>query len=333
MTGSGAGGAAAPAVVLTDIEKRYGDVHALRGVSLTVHSGEFFGLIGPNGAGKTTLIEIVEGLREPDAGTALVLGVSPTPRSITLLPRIGVQTQSSAFFTRLTAREHLQTVAALYGVPAAGADRALELVGLTAAAGTRVTRISGGQRQRLAIASALVHDPELIFLDEPTAALDPQARRSLWRLLKELKAAGKTIIYTTHHMDEAEALCDRVAVISAGSVVALGSPRELIGGSTLPTRLLVPAGRITVSQAQALDGADRVTVADGSVVIETRASGRTLTALDQAVGLDGVQTRTVSLEDIYLELTGELDGDQPAEPPDDLPGDLAGELTGAESLR
>jgi ABC-2 type transport system ATP-binding protein len=320
----------APAVALTDIEKRYGDVHALRGVSLTVHMGEFFGLIGPNGAGKTTLIEIMEGLREPDAGTALVLGAAPAPRSVTLLPRLGVQTQSSAFFTRLTAREHLQTVAALYGVPASAADRTLEIVGLTASAGTRVTRISGGQRQRLAIASALVHDPELIFLDEPTAALDPQARRGLWRLLRDLKAAGKTIIYTTHHMDEAEALCDRVAVISAGTVVALGSPRELIGGSSLPTRLLVPTGRISTARAQALDGADRVFVQDGSVVIETRASGRTLAAISDAVGLDGVQTRTVSLEDIYLELTGGLgDDEQPAELAD-LDAELAAQLSTVE---
>ena len=307
-----------PAVVLAGVRKRYGEVEALRGVSLTVPVGEFFGLVGPNGAGKTTMVEIMEGLRQPDAGLVRVFGQPPTPRRLDLLPRLGVQTQTSAFFTRLTAREHLATVAALYGLPdpGAAADRTLALVGLTAAAGTRVTRISGGQRQRLAIASALVHDPELLFLDEPTAALDPQARRSLWRLLRELKAIGKTVIYTTHHMDEAEALCDRVAIVNAGVIAAVGSPRELVGGSQLPTRVLVPADRLSVDAARRLDGAERVTVADGSVVIETRSAGRTLAAVGAAVGLDGIQTRTVTLEDIYLELT------------DDPAAGVAAELTG-----
>ncbi|GAA3776295.1 ABC transporter ATP-binding protein [Plantactinospora mayteni] len=293
-----------PAIVLTEVRKRYGDVHAVAGVSLTVQRGEFFGLIGPNGAGKTTLIEIVEGLREPTSGSVSVLGLPPTPRNPALLPRIGVQTQTSAFFVRLTAREHLETVAALYGVPPEAAERTLELVGLTAAANTRVNEVSGGQRQRLAIASALVHDPELLFLDEPTAALDPKARRDLWRLLRDLKAAGKTIVYTTHHLDEAEALCDRVAILVGGAVRALGSPRELIGGSELPTRVTIPAGRISLEQAKELDGADQVVLDDGDLVVETRTPGRVLAALGATGELDGVQTRMVTLEDIYLELTG-----------------------------
>ncbi|OSC56280.1 ABC transporter, partial [Streptomyces sp. BF-3] len=192
---------------------------------------------GPNGAGKTTLVEIMEGQRRADSGTVAVLGVSPWPRNTALLPRLGVQTQASAFFVRLTAREHLATVAALYRCDAAAAERTLASVGLTEQGDTRVDDLSGGQRQRLAIASALVHEPELIFLDEPTAALDPQARRSLWQVeptaaldpqarrslwqvLRDLKGQGRTIVYTTHHLDEAEALCDRVAIMVAGRVAA-----------------------------------------------------------------------------------------------------------------
>ncbi|RLU81541.1 ABC transporter [Streptomyces griseocarneus] len=295
---------AGPALVLRDVRKHYGDVRAVDGVSLTVERGEFFGVLGPNGAGKTTLVEIMEGLRRAESGTLTVLGRSPWPRDLELLPRIGVQTQSSAFFTRLTAREHLATVAALYGTGPAGVDRTLALVGLTEQGDVRVDVLSGGQRQRLAIASALVHEPELIFLDEPTAALDPQARRALWKVLRALKGEGRTIVYTTHHLDEAEALCDRVAIVVAGRVVALDSPDRLVGAAQAPTRLLVPADRISVERARSFAGADRVTAEGGAVVIETSQAGPLLAALGAAVGLDGVRTRTATLEDIYLELTG-----------------------------
>ncbi|MEV6670854.1 ABC transporter ATP-binding protein [Streptomyces sp. NPDC051162] len=297
-----------PALVLEGVRKRYGDVQAVDGISLTVERGEFFGVLGPNGAGKTTLVEIMEGLRQADGGTVSVLGSSPWPRDLDLLPRIGVQTQSSAFFTRLTAREHLATVTALYGADPAGVDRTLSLVGLAEQRDIRIEVLSGGQRQRLAIASALVHDPELIFLDEPTAALDPQARRALWKVLRALKSEGRTIVYTTHHLDEAEALCDRVAIVVAGSVVALDSPDRLVGAAKAPTRLLVPADRLSPERAREFEGADRVCLEGGSVVIETRAAGPLLAALGDAVGLDGIRTRTATLEDVYLELTGELIG-------------------------
>ncbi|WP_326550958.1 ABC transporter ATP-binding protein [Micromonospora sp. NBC_01813] len=292
------------AVVLAGVRKRYGDVQAVDGISLTIRRGEFFGILGPNGAGKTTLIEIVEGLRQADAGTIQVLGMSPWPRNVALLPRLGLQTQKSAFFARLTAREHLETVAALYGLPATAAGPALELVGLTGQADKRVGELSGGQRQRLAIAGALIHEPELVFLDEPTAALDTQARRDLWQVLRSLKAQGRTIIYTTHHLDEAEALCDRVAIVVAGSVIALDTPHRLVGAARVPTRVMVPVGRISIAQAEALPGVGRVTVEGGSVVLETTTAGATLAAVGELIGLDEVQTRTATLEDVYLELTG-----------------------------
>jgi ABC-type multidrug transport system ATPase subunit/Zn-dependent protease len=293
-----------PAIVLDGVSKRYGDVRALDGVSLTVEQGEFFGVLGPNGAGKTTLVEIVEGMRKADAGTVAVFGQSPWPRNIALLRRIGVQTQASAFFTRLTAWEHLETVAALQGVDRAAARHAMDLVGLRDKERSRVDDLSGGQRQRLALATALVHEPDLIFLDEPTAALDPEARRALWSVLRELRGEGRTIVYTTHYLDEAEALCDRVAIIAGGKVVALDSPGALIRSMAAPARLLIPADRITAEQARAVEGVDRVLVEGGEVVIETRHANRVLVAVGAFVDMDAIQTRTATLEDAYLRLTG-----------------------------
>ena len=292
------------AIDVVGLHKSYGDVHAVDGISLRVATGEFLGILGPNGAGKTTLIEVVEGLREPDAGTVRVLGENPHPRNRALLPRIGVQTQSSAFFTRLTAREHLRTMAALYGLGDREADAALERVSLVEKADARVNKLSGGQRQRLAIASALVHDPELVFFDEPTAALDPQARRDLWRLLLELKGDGKTIVYTTHHLEEAETLCDRVAIVSGGRIVALGSPRDLIGEADPRVQLVVPRRRLDRDTAATLPGVIQVDVEGEDLVLTTEDAGSLLTAISAAVGLDGIRTRTASLEDVYLDLIG-----------------------------
>ncbi|MFD6275877.1 ATP-binding cassette domain-containing protein [Streptomyces sp. NPDC060209] len=294
------------AVHVQGVSKRYGDRQAVDDVSLDIRRGEFFGLLGPNGAGKSTLVEIMEGLRHADTGSVALFGESPWPRNTALLPRIGIQTQSSAFFVRQTAHEHLRTVAALYGASRAAADATLASVGLTGQRDVQVENLSGGQRQRLAIASALVHGPELIFLDEPTAALDPQARRDLWDVLRGLKAEGRTIVYTTHHLDEAEELCDRIAILVDGRIAVTDSPHNLVDASRAPSRLLLPLGRLDEQKAVAITGVDRVTVQGGSLVLETHTTGRVLSALDQLVGLDGVQTRTPSLEDVYLDLTARL---------------------------
>jgi ABC-2 type transport system ATP-binding protein len=195
-------------------------------------------------------------------------------------------------------------MAALYRTDREAAERALASVALTEQGDHRVDDLSGGQRQRLAIASALVHGPELIFLDEPTAALDPQARRALWEVLRDLKRAGRTIVYTTHHLDEAEALCDRVAIMIHGRIAALDTPRRLVAAGSPTTRLLVPAERLTLQAARAIPGVDRVVQEADDIVLETLQSGPVLAAIDELVGLQGVQTRTTSLEDVYLELTG-----------------------------
>jgi ABC-type multidrug transport system ATPase subunit/Zn-dependent protease len=291
-------------VALEGVTKRYGGVTALDGVALEVRRGEFFGILGPNGAGKTTLVEIVEGMREADSGSVTVLGRSPWPRDTALLARIGVQTQASAFFARLTSGEHLRTVAALYGMDPAVARTALERVGLVDKENARIDHLSGGQRQRLAVATALLNEPELIFLDEPTAALDPEARRELWGLLRSLRSEGRTIVCTTHYLDEAEALCDRVAIIAGGRLVALDSPRNLIRALAAPARLTLPAERLSAAAALALDSVDRATVEGGELVLETRAVNRALTALGDLVDIESVTVRTATLEDAYLTLTG-----------------------------
>jgi ABC-2 type transport system ATP-binding protein len=292
------------AIVVEDVRKAYGDLKAVDGVSLSVAEGEFFGILGPNGAGKTTTLEIIEGLREPDGGTVRLLGESPWPRNTALLPRIGVQLQASAFFEKLTAREQLQTFASLYGVSAARADEMLELVGLTDKADTREDKLSGGQRQRLSIACALVHDPDVLFLDEPTAALDPQARRNLWDVLRAIQERGKTILYTTHYLDEAEILCDRVAIMDRGRILAMAPPATLVRGLDAPTRVILERGSLTSADAGALPGADDVSEDELSLTISTRRPAEVLSALADRRALAGLQVRTATLEDVFLDLTG-----------------------------
>lgn len=234
------------AITVEGLRKRYGETQAVDGVSFEVERGEFYGILGPNGAGKTTTMEMVEGVREPDEGTAHLLGMASWPRDKRLLRRIGVQLQASAFFERLTAREQIHTFAALYDVPASRADEMLETVGLTDKAHTREDKLSGGQAQRLSIACALVHDPELVFLDEPTTGLDPQARRNLWDLLRRINSEGRTVVLTTHYMDEAETLCDRVAVMDHGRVLRVGPPGALVrelGADSLEDVFLQLTGR------------------------------------------------------------------------------------------
>src|SRR2546421_8014203 len=240
-----------PSIVVSELRKWYGETHAVDGVSFAVESGEFFGILGPNGAGKTTTLEIIEGLREADSGEVRMFDTPPWPRNPALLPRIGVQLQASSFFERLTTREQIRTFASLYGVPPAQADHMLHIVGLTDKAGTRGEKLSGGQAQRLSIACALVHDPELLFLDEPTGALDPQARRNLWDLLRTISTAGRTVVLTTHHMDEAESLCDRVAIMDHGKILKTGPPAALIRELDQPLRISVASGCLSVARARA----------------------------------------------------------------------------------
>ncbi len=291
-------------IEVKELRKAYGDVKAVDGVSFAVESGEFFGILGPNGAGKTTTLEIIEGLREADSGEVRMFDTSPWPRNPALLPRIGVQLQASSFFERLTTREQIRTFASLYGIGPAKADEMLETVGLTDKADTRTEKLSGGQMQRLSIACALVHDPELVFLDEPTAALDPQARRNLWDLLRAINVQGRTIMLTTHYMDEAETLCDRVAIMDHGKILELGPPAELVRGLDAPTRISIESGAVEIDDARALsDGAD--VDDDGvSLTIVTRTPAPILATLAERNALRGLSVRSATLEDVFLNLTG-----------------------------
>jgi ABC-2 type transport system ATP-binding protein len=292
------------AIVVDGLRKAYGDLVAVNGVSFEVFEGEFFGILGPNGAGKTTTMEMVEGLRRPDAGTISILGESPWPRNLGLLRRIGIQLQASAFFDKLTALEQLHTFASLYGAEKQAAEEMLELVGLTGKGGTREDRLSGGQRQRLSIACALVHDPDVLFLDEPTSGLDPQARRNLWDVLESIAERGKTIVYTTHYLEEAEELCDRVAIMESGSLLAIDTPANLVSGLDAPTRVMLKEGILAADEAKAIPGADNVEVEDGQLTITTRTPSTVLTELADRNALDTLQVRTATLEDVFLNLTG-----------------------------
>jgi ABC-2 type transport system ATP-binding protein len=292
------------AISVRDIQKSYGDLRAVDGVTFEVGHGEFFGILGPNGAGKTTTLEIIEGLREPDGGEVGVLGLRPWPRNPALLPRIGVQLQATSFFERLTAREQLRTFADLYRVPAKRADEMLEVVGLTSSAATRTEKLSGGQAQRLSIACALVHRPDVLFLDEPTGALDPQARRNLWDLLRAIAAEGHTIVLTTHHMDEAETLCQRVAIMDHGKILQIGAPAALVRGLAHPVRISIESGLLGQDEARAI--ADGAAVADDgvSLTFTTTEPGPILARLADHKALTGLQVAGASLEDVFLQLTG-----------------------------
>jgi ABC-2 type transport system ATP-binding protein len=291
-------------IVVEQVRKSYGPLRAVDDVGFVVHSGEFFGILGPNGAGKTTILEIIEGLRAADSGSVSLLGMSPWPRNDRLLPRIGVQLQASAFFERLTAREQIRTFASLYGLPPRQGDDWLSKVGLDDKADTRTEKLSGGQLQRLSIACALVHEPEVVFLDEPTAALDPQARRNLWDLLSSLNEDGRTVVLTTHYMDEAEVLCDRVAIMDNGRVLQLDSPAALIRDLNAGVRISVEPSVLDIDTARGLHGVESVEQNPASITLATHDPTSVLAELARMQALQGLQVNSANLEDVFLTLTG-----------------------------
>ena len=292
------------AVVTRDIHKHYGRTRAVDGVSIEIETGEFYGFLGPNGAGKTTTLEIIEGLRKPDSGEVSLLGLPPWPRNEALLPRIGVQFQTSSFFERLTAREQIRTFAALYRVRGRTADDLLEAFGLADVAGTRTERLSGGQAQRLSIACALVHSPEVVVLDEPTAGLDPQARHNLWDLLREINAQGRTVILSTHYLDEAELLCDRVSIMDGGKILRTGPAATLIAEYNAPTRVSVEVRAISLDEAGKLFPDATLDEQAGVLTITTHDPSAVVSELGRRHALAGLAVRGASLEDVFLAVTG-----------------------------
>jgi len=274
-------------VVVSDLRKSYEDVEALRGVSFEIAAGEIFGLLGPNGAGKTTTVEILEGYRSRDGGSVTVLGEDPAKAGGAWRERIGVVLQSSSLYDTLTVAEHLALFAGYYERPREVGE-VIGLVGLEEKRDSQVRTLSGGQRRRLDLGLALIGDPELVFLDEPTTGFDPEARRRAWDTIGGLRQLGKTILLTTHYLDEAERLSDRVAVLRDGEIVALGPPAELTAA--------LPATEIRFRR----DGEE--------IVLQTEEPTRVLhelTAEALAAGreLEGVEVRRANLEDVYLALT------------------------------
>lgn len=297
---------------IRSLRKAYGNVIAVNGIDLDVLAGECFGLLGPNGAGKTTTIEICEGLTEPDSGSVELLGLTWKQHAVELRERIGIQLQETQFPDKLTVEEIVKLFRSFYrsGLSAAGI---IETVQLTEKKNARVGTLSGGQKQRLAMACALVGDPELLFLDEPTTGLDPQARRHLWDLVEGLKKAGRTIILTTHYMDEAERLCDRVAVMDHGRVISLGTPRELIqsiGAEHIVEFAVDPAANnLRIEPLQSLDGVQCTQLDNGRVQLSVSELHKSVPEIFDALAYQGVKltefrTHSATLEDVFVSLTG-----------------------------
>ena len=276
------------AIEVRGLHKRYGEFEAVRGIDIEVHCGEVFGLLGPNGAGKTTTVEILEGYRARSAGEVSVLGHDPAARELALRRRIGIVLQSSGIYSHLTPREALRHWASFYPHPR-DVEEVLSLMGLREKADVRTRTLSGGQLRRLDFALALIGDPELIFLDEPTTGFDPQARRAAWETIRSLRSLGKTILLTTHYLDEAQALADRVAIVKDGRVLAIGPPRELgVGAARYRVSYRSPSGEML----------ERETDDPTSLLAQL-----TSEALARGERLEELSVGRPTLEDVYLELT------------------------------
>ncbi len=294
---------------VADLHRYYGDVKAVDGVSFEVARGEVFGMLGPNGAGKTTTIEVLEGLRSPDSGTVEVLGLDVGRHAASIKQRIGVQLQSVSLYPRLTVTELLDLFGSFFShrVPT---KELIDAVDLGERAKAWSMNLSGGQQQRLSIALALVNDPELVFLDEPTTGLDPQARRSLWDLVKGLQARGKTVMLTTHYMEEATELCDRVAIMDHGHILEMGAVGELIGRRFKERAVFFDSSPLLpVAELAHLRGVTRTAQEDGQTVLYSEDVADTIGALlATADGLNvepaNLGIRHATLEDVFLDLTG-----------------------------
>ncbi len=281
---------ASPAIEVRDLRKAYGEVEAVRGIDFDVQRGEIYGLLGPNGAGKTSTVEILEGYRARSSGAVSVLGHDPQDRPLELRRRVGIVLQSSGIYSQVRVAEVVGHFAGFYPHPR-DVEEVIELVGLSEKRDERARRLSGGQRRRLDLALALIGDPELIFLDEPTTGFDPAARRTAWQTIRSLKELGKTVLLTTHYLDEAQELADRVAIIKGGRILAEGSPAQLgVGGGSRYRVAFVKDDELVVQQTD-----------DPTRLLHELTSA----ALAAGEQLDGLSVTRPSLEEIYLELTAD----------------------------
>jgi len=295
---------------IRELALSYGPVQAVRGLSFEVRKGEIFGLLGPNGAGKTTTIECVIGLRVPDGGAITLVGEDALRHPRRVKQRIGVTLQATALPDKVTPREALRLFASFYRNPAP-VEELISRFSLGEKAGSRFETLSGGQKQRLAIALAMINDPDVLFLDEPTAGLDPQSRRELHEVIRQTRAAGKTVVLTTHYIEEAEQLCDRLAVVDHGQVIATGTPAELVAAAKSPPHVRFTTTRAPeVARLRGLKDVSSATVEGASATLHTAHPGHTI--IDLVTWLQGeagnelvdLQIRKPSLEDVFIELTG-----------------------------
>jgi ABC-2 type transport system ATP-binding protein len=300
------------ALHVRQLRKAFKDVVAVDGLNLEVRAGECFGLLGPNGAGKTTTVEICEGLTPPDSGEVEVLGRRWSSDAAQLRQRLGIQLQDTQLSEKLTVHETVRLFRSFFR-QGADASEVIARVQLEEKQNSRVGDLSGGQKQRLALACALVGDPDFLFLDEPTTGLDPQARRQLWELIEEFKQSGRTILLTTHYMDEAERLCDRVAIMDHGKVIALGTPRELIASTCAEQLVEFTAGSVShaldVQGLRRIAGVREVRTENGAVLLQVAELHTSVPALlaeltRQNVPLTELRTHSATLEDVFVTLTG-----------------------------
>jgi ABC-2 type transport system ATP-binding protein len=298
------------AIVAENLRKRYGKTQAVDGISFSVKAGEIFGMLGPNGAGKTTTIEMVEGLRTPDEGRITVLGLDQPREQREIKMRIGIQLQTTSLYPKLTVTELLDLFHQFYpGRKTLSTDELIRLVDLGEKKGTRSKELSGGQKQRLSVALAMVNDADLLFLDEPTTGMDPQARRQLWDVIQGLQSRGKTIMLTTHYLEEAEQLCDRVAIVDHGHIIELGAPSELIHRYFSEIAIEFQNGHASPESYQSLPGVSHATQEDNRITVYSHDVPQTMAALlTQETGegqtLQGLSVRSATLEDVFLKLTG-----------------------------
>jgi len=293
------------------VTKSYGDIVAVNDVSLSIEQGEIFGLVGPNGAGKTTLIEIIESLRTPDNGSIRVLGLNPTNDADELQERIGVQLQTTSIQPNIKVKEAIKLFASLYRQPLPNPEILLKTFSLEDKVESPFKKLSGGQKQRVAIALALVNNPEVLFFDEITTGLDPQARRNMWQLVKDIRTEGKTIFLTTHYMEEAEELCDRVGVIDHGRIIALDTPENLVGSLGAESKVLfrVEDREVEAAEFRGLSAVSRVERVEDNFILYTGDSDSTLKELvrladKQGFKLRNIHTEIPNLDDVFLTITG-----------------------------
>jgi ABC-2 type transport system ATP-binding protein len=296
-------------VRVENLRKHYGNVDALRGITIEIKGGEVFGLLGPNGAGKTTTIEILEGLRQPDGGTVMVCGMDPTREQAALKERIGAQLQATVLPDKIRVEEALRLFASFYHESAC-IEMLMERFGLLEKRQTFFEKLSGGQKQRLALALALVNNPSLVLLDEPTVGLDAQLRRDIYVLIEQFREDGRTTLLTTHYIEEAERLCDRVAIIDHGQVIALGTPRELVLNSRRSTRLEVRLAKpVTPDRLKQIEAVEDCREVDGRYFLHAQEPALAVAALVRFLETDGnslldLHISRPTLEDVFVEMTG-----------------------------